>query len=142
MKRCQTCGKEIGKSRYKFCSAECLKESSRKGYQKLNPTTFRGTTSATTGAISELRAAVDLLSKGFNVFRALSPSCPCDLAVLKDGQLLKIEVRTAYVSTSGKLYRNINKRDNSDNIDAYAWVLPDKVVYEPELHRLLTPQGG
>ena len=71
--------------------------------------------------------------KGYNVFRALSPSCPCDLAILKDHKLFKVEVRTAHISTSGKIYKVKNKSDIHNNIDVYAWVLPDEIIYEPEL---------
>jgi len=75
------------------------------------------------------------MSKGYDVFRALSPACSCDLAVLKNGNLLRIEVRTAYVSPSGKFYKPSKKGDDPNNIDAYAWVLPSKIIYEPELEQ-------
>lgn len=130
-KICIKCGKEIKGSRWKYCSFDCYRETQHDKYVGNNP--FKGKSSATTGAISELRAAVDLLVKGYDVFRAVSPSCPCDLAVLKDNKLLRIEVRTIYKSTSGKLYKNPQKRDDIENIDIYAWVLPDEIIYEPEL---------
>lgn len=40
--------------------------------------------------------ACDLLRRGYEVFRALSPSASCDLAILKAGKLLRVEVRTGY----------------------------------------------
>jgi hypothetical protein len=43
------------------------------------------------GTIAELNVAADLLSRGFEVFRALSPDCPSDLALLKDGRLLRVQ---------------------------------------------------
>lgn len=131
---CVRCGKVIYGLRWKYCSEECYQATNHAKYSTLNP--FKGKTYATTGAISELRVAVDLLAKGYDVFRALSPNCPCDLAILKDGKLLRIEVRTAHISTSGKLYKTKNKRDDPNNIDHYAWVLPDKVIYEPDLELL------
>ena len=130
-KVCINCGKALIKGQRKFCSPQCSTAYWKGKYLKMNP--WKGKTSATTGAISELRVAVDLLTKGYNVFRSLSPNCPCDLAILKDGRLLRVEVRTSYLSTSGKIYRNISKRDDSKSIDIYAWVLPNKVIYEPEL---------
>lgn len=115
----------------KYCSSICRLAFEKQKYRAFNP--FRGTTRPTTGAISELRVSVDLLSRGYNVFRALSPACPCDLAVLKNNKLLRIEVRTTYIFQSGKLYKAKNKKDDKDNIDIYAWVLPDKILYEPDL---------
>ena len=130
-KVCIQCGKILPSNRTKYCSYECGKLRRQEQWQNLNPA--RGKTSATTGAIGELRVAIDLLIKGYNVFRALSPSCPCDLAILKDGKLLRLEVRTGHLSITGKVYKVISKKDDKTNIDHYAWVLPDKIIYEPSL---------
>jgi len=132
-KMCKNCGKPILSQGSKYCSYECRSALARKKYHEANP--FKGTSSATTGAISELRVAVDLMIKGYNVFRSLSPSCPCDLAVLREGVLLKIEVRTAHRSTTGKLYNLKSSRDDVNNIDHYAWVTGDEIIYEPNLPR-------
>jgi len=132
-KVCVICGKELGKGKQKYCSYECERSATKARFQAYNSTLFRGKTTATTGAISELRVAIDLLAKGYDVFRALSPSCPCDLAILRDSKLLRVEVRTSFISISGKPYRTKKKGDDANNIDVYAWVLPDKVTYEPEL---------
>ena len=93
-----------------------------------------GKSIVTAGAISELRVAIDLLSKGYNVFRSLSPACPCDFVILKDKQLLRVEVRTTHISSTGKPYKAISKHD--DPIDIYAWVLPNEIIYEPFLDTL------
>lgn len=132
---CIQCGKpyEPQKFNQKYCSYECRTLSSKIKYKEFNPDTLKGKTSATTGAISELRVAVDLLAKGYDVFRALSPNCPCDLAILKENKLLRVEVRTAFISITSKIYKTKSQRDDKNNIDVYAWVLPDKITYEPEL---------
>jgi hypothetical protein len=92
---------------------------------------YPGINTGTVGAISELRVSVDLLAKGYEVFRALSPACSCDLAILKDGKLLRIEVRTAYRSKNGGIVSN-HSRFNADH---FALVLPDEIVYEPQLQK-------
>lgn len=51
--------------------------------------------------MSELVVAVDLMDKGFAVFRSLSPSCLCDLIAFKDEKSLRVEVRTGYLSEKG-----------------------------------------
>jgi len=127
-KLCVQCGKSISGSRWKYCSEECYQVANKEKYNLANP--FQGTTSATTGAISELRVAVDLMSRGYNVFRAMSPSCPCDLTVFKDDKLLRIEVRTGHMSISGKTY---NFKKERDKADVWAIVFPDKIIYEPSL---------
>jgi len=128
---CIQCGKILPSRRWRYCSEDCYRKFQHAIYITHNP--FRGTCAATTGAISELRVAIDLLAKGYDVFRALSPACPCDLAILKDSQLLRVEVRTGYTSISGNIYRSSITGKDATKIDLYAWVLPDKIVYEPEL---------
>lgn len=126
-KICIICGEKIRGKGLKYCSSKCRRQRTMEQYVSQNP--FRSKNSSTTGAISELRVAVDLMSRGYDVFRALSSACPCDLAILKDNELLKVEVKTAYKSTSGKLYKSIKKR----KVDHYAWVLNNEIIYEPEL---------
>lgn len=128
---CKQCGEFIPTNRWSFCSTECRRKYNREQYRLQNP--FKGTTRSTTGAISELRVAVDLMSKSYSVFRSMSPSCPCDLVILKDGKLLRVEVRTTYRTTGGNIYKVKPSRDNPENNDIYAWVLPDEIVYEPLL---------
>jgi hypothetical protein len=89
-------------------------------------------TKGTRGAISELRVAVDLMSKGFHVFRAMSSSCPCDLVVWKSGgPFVKVEVKSASKSAKdGAIYRQPSKRNEFDVI-CHATL--DELVYEPPI---------
>lgn len=87
---------ELRKGGRKYCSRRCAKEWERRRYRSENPPRAVKLASGTTGAMHELLVAYDLMSRGFHVFRALSPSCVCDLAVIKDEKLLRVEVRTAY----------------------------------------------
>jgi len=89
--------------------------------------------SGTTGAISELRVSADLLYKGYSVFRALSPNCPCDLAILKGDKLLKIEVKTTCYSPSGAV---VYPKPKNDCYDILALVLDDKIIYKPALETI------
>jgi hypothetical protein len=84
----------------------------------------------TVGAIGELRACSDLLSKGYAVFRSVSPACFCDLVIAKDGRLTTVEVRTGTRTTKGDLYYSKENR-----AEVMAIVLPDEIVYLPALER-------
>ena len=79
----------------KTCTEECHK----KRLSKLTGRAVFGEKLAagTTGAMSELCVAVDLMKKGYAVFRALSPACFCDLIAIKDGKSLNVEVKTGYL---------------------------------------------
>lgn len=89
---CLGCGNFIPKSRMsfaKYCSDKCRIEHSEGG-------SGLELASGTTGAIAELLISADLMRKGWNVFRALSPSCPCDLIIMRDNIIKRIEVRSGY----------------------------------------------
>ena len=124
---------------HKFCSQKCFLAHSRifryEGVKLPAPTM---------GALSELVVSADLLSKGFEVFRALTSSCSCDLAILKNGKLSRIEVKTAYKNNSGK-YVFANGRLDADNLRVYANTKikadilalyirsENKIIYQPKL---------
>jgi len=84
------------------------------------------------GAISELRVCADLLAKGYDIFRAVSPSCPCDLVAFKQGTLKRIEVRTATKTQDGELNFPLAEKDRG-RFDHLAAVLKDEIIYVPEL---------
>ncbi len=57
---------------------------------------------ATTGAISEMAVSLDLLCRGYEVFRSLSPACSCDLIISRNGTCIRTEVKTlAYNQSAG-----------------------------------------
>jgi predicted nucleic acid-binding Zn ribbon protein len=130
---CVVCGDELPenvKRHHGFlCSRKCKKRRQSENYHKENPPSE--ICSATVGTIGELRVSLDLLTKGYEVFRAMSPAASCDLAVLKNGKLLRIEVRTSHYDAKGKPYAS--KAQDNHRADILAKVLPDKIFYYPEL---------
>jgi len=130
--KCKNCGKVFLKSKSKptqiFCSIEC-----QKGYYKRGQNPWAGRLpTGTIGEIGELKVAIDLLGKGFSVFKALSPATNCDLAILCDKKKLKtIEVRTG----NGVMLRNIKlykeKRVRAD-ILAIVDYSKNRIIYYPE----------
>lgn len=131
--RCVACGTVFTcrTSQGRYCSVEC-----RTAYQRAKyaaPPREVELTKPTAGAISELVVCVDLLSAGYEVFRAVSASCGCDMVVCKDGRSLRVEVRSAVVSQSGRLGGNVHDRDRG-RIDVYALVARDNTIaYYPAL---------
>lgn len=72
----------------------------------------------------------DLLLKGYAVFRAVSPACSCDLIVLKDGKLCRVEVTTGHRRDNGKVNCPLK---TPGAYDVLAIVVDDgkEIVYEP-----------
>src|SRR5436190_19825132 len=99
-----TCGKPIPASRVRrrarFCTNECRKQWWRREYRKLNLT--KTLPAPTTSVIAELTVALELMQRGYEVFRSLSSASRCDLAVLMKKKLYRVEVRTAYLSPGGQ----------------------------------------
>ncbi len=129
---CLECGSSLsGKnSGARFCSRKCI----AKNYQKRNPFLVSGydIPTGSVGAVAELRVSAELLIKGYEVFRAVSSSCSCDLAVLKGGKLLRIEVRTGYLNTTSNK-RYTNKPKDSSRYDVLAVMYPDGLEFIPEI---------
>lgn len=137
-KHCKHCKKEItGEKRRrhaKFCSKECKDAYKKKHHKPYYP----GLSTATIGAMNELLVAADLMKRGFDVFRALSPSCSCDLAVVKDGTLLRIEVRTGWRNKDGKLFKH-SKKHYKEKYDVKAIFIKweERIKYVPSLKKAL-----
>ncbi len=132
---CRTCGRDITPKKLRhgalFCSKLCRGRAKPEGYSTGTLPKLKVAPS-TRGAISELIVAADLMARGFHVFRALSPSCPCDLAVIKDGTLVRIEVRTGDVTKAGTVFYSTKPSDIGRH-DVMAVVLNDRIIYKPEL---------
>jgi hypothetical protein len=93
-----------------ICSPVCDAARKKRRFEEANGKAY-GLPTGTVGALHELTVAVDLLRRGYAVFRALSPTCGCDLAVLKGRDLLRVEVKSAYRGRSGNLILGITKKD-------------------------------
>jgi hypothetical protein len=79
-----------------------------------------------TGAASELVVCVDLIRRGYDVFRAVSAQCCCDLIAVKGINVLRVEVRTAH-GTKGM---SASKRGH---YDVLAVVREFNVSYKPTI---------
>lgn len=131
MRLCIVCQKSLPEkyqTQTKFCSSRCrrIRYAQRYGVNSAHP----GLAPGTVGAMNELRVCVDLLALGYDVFRAMSPSCSCDLAILREGQLLRVEVRTGYENRTTKTL--VTSKGTPSKFDVFAIVLPDRIVYLPE----------
>jgi hypothetical protein len=114
----------------KYCGKNCKYNFSTKkfGLKKFKKSELNSTN---VGAMHEMIVCVDLLKKGYNVFRSISPAASCDILILKDKHMLRIEVTTGNIlSLTGKIYHP--KKDES-KFDVLALVMHDgSIVYEPE----------
>jgi len=133
--KCRICERAIPearqKRRAKTCSDECATKRVRKSYQEQN-TRPRLSTSAQ-GALSEFRAANELLARGAHVYRSISPSAPFDLVIYYEGELYRVEVTTGHYSAAGTLF---HPPKDSSKYDILAVVHDNGLYIEPERWRL------
>lgn len=132
---CKGCGKPITGEKAvwhsKYCSVECKSSYLKREYRKHNPYHGPSLPSGSVGAVSELVVAADLLERGFEVYRALSPAAPCDLAILRDGRLLRVEVTSGRRRIGGGISRPQKDRLKFD-ILAVVVRPSNQVIYEPK----------
>jgi len=128
-RRCEKCGAEFkGAWNQKYCfNPKC-----RKIHSHWKESLMKNIPTGTVGTIQELKVSVDLLGKGFQVFRALSPSSFCDLLIYKDGNFFDLEVRTAHkYPGTGKLC--FPKKSIKGKY--LALVIDNEIIYQPDFLR-------
>lgn len=86
--QCPVCGTYFARVVFQqYCSRKCWVHVQKQSKGEVS--------TGTQGAIAELSISADLLRKGYNVFRAISPACAYDLVASKFSEVWHIEVRTA-----------------------------------------------
>lgn len=132
-KKCIFCKKIIinAYEKQKYCNRIC-----RKNYEKnfiyKDMQKYSGLNKVVIGSLHEMLVCVDLLKRGYSVFRSICPSAICDLAILKEDKFLRIEVTTGNLSNiTGHISRP--KKDKK-RFDVLATVLRDgSIIYESEI---------
>lgn len=132
-KHCPFCRRRFTtKSKKKiYCRAQCQQDAANSRVPK--PLTLN-LPSGTVGALSEMIAASDLMSKGFGVFRALSPACHCDLIATTENMSYRIEVTTGHMV--GDKLRWPPKQDVGHDVLAVVIAAEHRVVYFSKLAEL------
>lgn len=141
MKTCVQCGKIIKgrKSRAITCSDDCARNRIKDRDKRHNAHRSWGIPPGTVGAVHELIVSADLMKFGLHVFRAMSPCCPCDLAVLHNGKMFRIEVTTGH--SIGTLSKVFYPSKNKLHFDVLAVVVGGIVKYEPDIHSFFGLKG-
>ena len=119
----------------KYCTKKCQGVHYRA--DDIRTRTENGTVSlppGTVGALHEMVVSTDLMRRGYHVFRAISPSCPCDLVIHRDGgSSIRVEVKTGTRKVSdGSLVIPNLMHQVGERFDVLAVVAHDgEIVYEP-----------
>lgn len=129
-KSCRECHKEFSSSTRSqiYCSEKCAMAKYSSNVLKVDGVKLVG---SKVGTIAELVVCADLIKRGYDVFRAVSPSSGADLVAIKNENKVFVEVRTAQVSQSGKLSYPTNL--NCDYVNYFACVIhkSNTITYIP-----------
>ena len=88
----------------------------------------RETNTIVVGAVVELEVAADLMSKGFVVYRNMSPTGPVDMvAISENGRVRKIQATRGRVGVDG--VRAFDNHRDQPNWDVLAVRFPEGVYY-------------
>ncbi len=113
-----------------FCGRLCSKEHYRLAASMRTQSKELGVSKSVVGALSEYRVVVDLLARGYEVYRAVHFHAPVDIIAAKPGgAYVRIEVKTAH-TRGEKVYHPPAKDGRSDVVAA---VTMDQIIYIPPL---------
>lgn len=128
---CPGCGSQVSEERQrrraKCCSNRCTRDRANRNAYTLRSRPVPLPT-GTVGAMHELIVAIDLARKGYHVFRALSPACPCDLVVVAPGAVYRVEVTTGYRGRNGRVASPAQKMQNQHKFDVLAIIVGDSEI--------------
>lgn len=130
-KKCLYCGEKLINvlPHRKFCNKKCNTSFRSKslGFEEFCQEKLQ---SHVIGAMNEMLVCADLIRKGYEVFKAICNNS-CDIAILKNKILLRVEVTTGNIfKINGKIHIPVK---NKEKFDILAIVLKDgKIIYQPE----------
>lgn len=129
-RRCDQCGELFApvSTRHRYCCTKCKRQANDQRFVSDEVDLSSGKR----GALSELLVSADLIERGYDVFRAVSQSAPCDLVAMRGDNIFRIEVRTSNKKAEG-LMCSILERDYG-RADVFAIVARGgSITYYPEI---------
>lgn len=131
---CDICGRTFlsMNKRTRYCDKNCKSRAVAEKYKKLHPeprilTYKEGTKGGATGVASEYKVIINLMERGYKVFKSVNPSEEFDCVIITNtNKLLTIEVKTKIERIPRKLPKY--------NADILALVFKDNsIIYIPEI---------
>lgn len=130
---CVECGKPLygGRKDRKFCDKTCAAFTAKRKWREANPKSPLA--AFATGAVAEaneMTVAIDLLQRGYEVFRSAFPAQSCDMLVRFADTTMRVEVTSGNYTGSGTL---VHPERDPSKYDVMAVVANGKITYKPEL---------
>jgi hypothetical protein len=102
----------------------------------LPPTLSSHCKSGSIGACAEIVVCADLLRRGYDVYRSISPNADCDLIVGQRGALVRVEVKSAKVKGNRTTYHRHKLCKTKYDVLAIVSLNENRILYTPDLSLL------
>jgi hypothetical protein len=137
-RRCGYCRKALPRERRTnrvYCGGTCrsaagIQRGIEAGRLPVRSERADGLNAGDAGALAELVVTVDLMRRGWHVFRAVSPASPCDLVIVRGATIRRVEVRMARKTSLGE-FQAWTSRVCQDRHDVLALVCGVEIEYRP-----------
>jgi len=126
---CEICGHSFIKNRMnrQFCSDKCEHKAGDARYEVNESNNFH----LVTGEIAELKVVIDLMKKGYWVFKPVITGCGFDYVAIRGDEVEKIEVKVGKIHTStGRMSVTRPQGTRRTAYTLLAIVVNDYIVYE------------
>lgn len=126
---CPSCNLEFIRNNInrRFCSVEC-RQKYHHGYKSYSD---KNIAKKNKGTYAELAVYCDLLSRGYDVFKNLTPHSAFDLvAYKKEIGLFGVEVKTGFISGDGNLIRGGSLKHKEHDVLAVYLKNNGEIIYE------------
>ena len=141
-KACLYCGGSLPpkhRSNQVYCSVHCQRMHVKAKWREMNPKSPLG--AQATGTVAEasaMRVCIDLLARGYSVYRAAFPAMPFDILVYENSRIdlgwetRRVKVTTGSLTPKGTPVHPV-KKERMEDFDVLAIVLPNgEIRYVPE----------
>ncbi len=136
---CRGCGGVVPSVHVRYCSPACrmrAHDAHRRAWETAqrdawdpSPSMVWAIPASTVGAMHELLVAADLMRRGYEVFRSLSPAASCDLLIRRDdGLTARVEVRTVRRNREGRVGAGARPSE-AHRFDVLARVEPSGAIH-------------
>jgi predicted nucleic acid-binding Zn ribbon protein len=135
-KHCQECDKPlVGRRNKKFCDERCSRKWNSKQWREHNPKTIEAQLAVgTIGSMNVMRVMLDLVAKGYNVYRAAFEAMPFELVLVKGDPTETLNGWRVKVTTGHRTATDLishRKLDPAEyGYDVLAVVVGNEIVYE------------
>jgi Holliday junction resolvase-like predicted endonuclease len=95
------------------------------------PAVAKGCKMGSVGACAEMVVCVDLLRRGYDIFRSVSPNSECDLIITYRGRICRVEVKSARIRRGRTEFSQQRLNKTKFDMLALVFLRENEIYYQP-----------